>query len=887
LKSINKPVLILLAGLLFQVASTHSTAANGRDDNSLDIRNVIHVGRSNQFFYDHGSRFRLEPKSDVDEKRKSNAISMPCIRSGEDMPNANTPVQKERSSIEAFTLPYVENWRTGVFGTRIGSGGIVAADVDLDGVTEIICGARVKAGVSDSFWYILEYSSTENTYVRRFISDPFTYPLAIYSLCSFDLDGNGTQEIILGMSDNRILIYDSVELREIGCIDSPTVWIEHIEFADGDNDSHKELIVCGRDNMFFYDPISLEMEHQIPYASSEFEIGNVDSDDANEIVLANGQVLEFDGEEVIEEWEYPWEFGYFVELSDIDSDGIQEIVAASLDNYITAYDAEHQSPLWQIFTLQGISAFLMYDFDGDGVEEVIYGQDQHGDIYCYNIVTNTTMRQIENPGHGITYIVVSDPDGDADLEIIWGSGSTASGEDNLNIYGVRTWGLEFQSHDTRGPFRALDIGDIDSDGRDEYVFASYNSNNGCGSGFIYVYDAITHTLEWQSEANMFQCLGSTGIQDLAIGDVDDDGRKEIVMVTDYRGQGVIYIIDGRTYALKHTYYYDRGSPMYQVEIADVDNDGETEIVAGCCKSYSDSPGVLVYIIDGKTGIVEWHSISLGPHGYIYSLEVGDIDGDDLPEIVAVNDNIFVIDGISHQQWQSGRNDFLGLDLYDIDNDGIKEIVAGTSIGDVIALDGRNYGEKLNINAEDFPIVGLRACDIGQNGEIDIVYGCEGWLKIFGIQSSATLWQSDRIASFVGKYNSIVVEQVQSASFPEILTGTDYTVVNFAVEKLSRISAVSPANESVQSSQPTFVWTADGGIDNVFAVDIALSLTGPFYSTWEHLGLPITTTEWAMTPDVWQRIPNGSYVFWRIRGADLDKEPLSIVYSNAIWFFYKP
>ena len=77
-------------------------------------------------------------------------------------------------------------------------------------------------------------------------------------------------------------------------------------------------------------------------------------------------------------------------------------------------------------------------------------------------------------------------------------------------------------------------------------------------------------------------------------------------------------------------------------------------------------------------------------------------------------------------------------------------------------------------------------------------------------------------------------------------------------------------------------TADGGTDNVYVIDAALSLSGPIYST------PILNEPtWTMPTNAWNWIPSGSYVYWRVRGADLDYEPLTIVTSDEIWWFYKP
>ena len=100
--------------------------------------------------------------------------------------------------------------------------------------------------------------------------------------------------------------------------------------------------------------------------------------------------------------------------------------------------------------------------------------------------------------------------------------------------------------------------------------------------------------------------------------------------------------------------------------------------------------------------------------------------------------------------------------------------------------------------------------------------------------------------------------------------------------LTSLNCVSPGNESILYSAPTFAWTTDGGSNNRYVVDLSFSVGGPWYST------PVLQDKsWTMPSAIWSRIPSGSYIYWRVRGADLDDTPLTILYSAELWWFYKP
>lgn len=122
----------------------------------------------------------------------------------------------------------------------------------------------------------------------------------------------------------------------------------------------------------------------------------------------------------------------------------------------------------------------------------------------------------------------------------------------------------------------------------------------------------------------------------------------------------------------------------------------------------------------------------------------------------------------------------------------------------------------------------------------------------------------------------------------ILMDADKTVTAvFEAIPLTHIFLLEPANGSVCYSNPTFGWTSGAGTDTAFSVDMSFNYRGPYYSMWKLFRLYSLEENWSMPPNLWRMIPSGSYVYWRVRGIDRDAQSPALVFSNEVWWFYKP
>jgi subtilisin-like proprotein convertase family protein len=130
----------------------------------------------------------------------------------------------------------------------------------------------------------------------------------------------------------------------------------------------------------------------------------------------------------------------------------------------------------------------------------------------------------------------------------------------------------------------------------------------------------------------------------------------------------------------------------------------------------------------------------------------------------------------------------------------------------------------------------------------------------------------------GTYNATITISDTNASNDPLLVSVE---LNVYPAQLTQINCVSPTNESILSSPPTFTWSTYGGTNHAFIVDMAPSLRGPLYSS------PVVyEPTWSIPTNWWNFIPSGTFVYWRVRGAELNVTPLTIIASDEVWWLYK-
>jgi len=145
--------------------------------------------------------------------------------------------------------------------------------------------------------------------------------------------------------------------------------------------------------------------------------------------------------------------------------------------------------------------------------------------------------------------------------------------------------------------------DLDGDGLDDSLLCRTNN------GKIYVWALDGYTLLWESLPSEYRLVSC-----FTTGNMDDDPANEIVLIADSR---IVYI-DGVSFTKQFTSINNYEATM--IRCGDVDGDRRQEVVLNSGK-----------VVDSVSGDIEWED-----EPFLAKIELFDIDGDGIPEILTEN-----------------------------------------------------------------------------------------------------------------------------------------------------------------------------------------------------------------------------------------------------------
>jgi hypothetical protein len=636
-------------------------------------------------------------------------------------------------------------WYYGAFGYEIGNSNIIVSENGIR--SEILLGASLDNWYDNEYWYALRYDETSDEYVNDFVSSYF--PDGIKSIQVGDVTGDSAQEIVVGCDDGRIQLYDQLSKEWLGEMQTDEWDIEALALADLTGDAKKEIIICDHHNVCVYSGNGTLEWDIADVGGYDIVVGQMDEDVGLEIVVTDGYVI--DAATHMVQWSWPYGFGEKLEVGDIDFDGMEELVAAEDWDTIWTFDVDQQVPKWHLQLDKDIDDILLKDIDADGTLELIVGDGQWGEIVCYDTSNQIVEWTIANPEYGVRRMATGDVDDDGDIELLWGV-------ENGYLY-IANWQiqeLEWKNYKMRGPFIGPEIGDLDNDGREDLVFLSWGEDYWYDGyplyelGCILIFQRNSPIPYKMSREIMFGRFESS-IHDLKLHDVDMDGGDEIILASDFEGDGAIAIYDmddeGVIYLkwINSTMPYD--APFHSVEAGDIDNDGDIEIIAGAARE--EWTGYThIYVYDYKTGEEEWHSLPLGD-GWdkVRDVAIGDIDEDGIDEIVGLvaSGAAYIFDGQSKDLEAVLFGNYTAMELYERGNSLL--IVFGDENGDISAY--RNFsGSYHKIYQRNYISNQIEGMSLGPEGLSHIFLSHGGLISL--VKPGEILWESSCYGEVFGR-----------------------------------------------------------------------------------------------------------------------------------------
>jgi len=322
--------------------------------------------------------------------------------------------------------------------------------------------------------------------------------------------------------------------------------------------------------------------------------------------------------------------GYAIAVGDVNGDTANEVIAGSVNGTkgINVFRGSDGTFYFAYPTDSAVTDIELGDIDGDGTLDIIACDSiTEGWIYAINGTTGANLTGWpQGPLSGpVLDIALGNLDNAGGVDVAAISLSAVGTLYAYNSTGVQLW------ENTSVMGRSVEIGDVDGDTEEEVVIGDYISQS------VLVYDGDTGDLEYAFPTN------ERNPTEVELGDLDGDPNDlEIAVITGFPFDLSIFALDvDASQQVNELWNFSiEWAPEYYGEglaIGDLDGDGRNEVVAASMSS-GRNVSCGVWAFDGLDGTVVWmYELGPSPGATVSDLEVGDVDGDgDMDVLVATN-----------------------------------------------------------------------------------------------------------------------------------------------------------------------------------------------------------------------------------------------------------
>ena len=337
------------------------------------------------------------------------------------------------------------------------------------------------------------------------------------------------------------------------------------------------------------------------------------------------------------------------------------------------------------------------------------------------------------PNVDVRTILSADLDGDGGEELLLGT------DDGVGVYGAD--GTLRWTYRTGGPVRALDVGNTDGDGKADVAV-------GCDNTFVYLLDNEGEMV-WRSacKASEDALSGPPAVDFVAIADLENDGKAEVVA-----GANWIHVFNADGSVKWERYMILRRGRITGDfacgAVADLDGDGSREVVGLFVTSYPLIQGFNaagVQILPTDLDHENHPGINMGVPMAVAAV---DLSGSGRhKQIVSLEDRrigFYLHDQKGRKRGQSGgevAGNFARMAVYRPAAEGPPTIVAATTTCDLFAITARQQPDSraVSANAKWLANLGEKATalfvdDLDSDGRPEIYAGTkQGNLRVFNLE----------------------------------------------------------------------------------------------------------------------------------------------------------
>lgn len=647
------------------------------------------------------------------------------------------------------------------------SGNIITTiDIDSDNKSEIFYSTSTTGC---SILKILDYQNQQ--YEEVFVSS--LIPSEITCIVKADPDGDGTESLYLSDKESNIHVFD---LETLTIIDTIHLNFSLIEFAWTASAIPGEMNISGyaSNKIVLLDSSGGLLYQKTASSIQDMAMADINADGTEELIVSgyyNSYVL--NSLDLTEMWNYLGTFGNVIAINDPDNSGKDLIYGADYYDYITCFDGELHSPLYQMDINAYIQSLYFIDIYSDGTKEMLVGgSSSTEEIRCYNLATQELQWTLEpSNGGGIDGIILSDLDNDIAKELVY----ICAGGGLLEISNPANQTNEWSGSYFDGRYR-FDFEYFDSDNIKDIIVGSQSTNNGYDKGLAKVLNGETGALIFDQPLSPYTTLSFGDL----IGTSFLRSGNERYMLYLYETFIQIYSYTTETYIISQNIPGSSSNTAAQLFIPK--NSSNPQVLL--CRH---NGSIAFYDFKDNVLVEKW-STPQNNH-IIDDFRLGNFDNDTIYEIALLSDDsLRIFDMNTHllQTIWAAPSIYTthAFEIADINQDGVKEaLMFGNSY--ILKSINLQTGVTTSNTINDYNADEIRVMNIDDDPSPELVllttYGISVYNNDFILQFRSDTINGGGLSN--AEFNMLDIQDFDNDQHMEIIAGTLYGVFIYDVNSV--------------------------------------------------------------------------------------------------------